>query len=271
MARKQDSREWTGLGNGPRIVTLDVETFPNLVFTWGLFQQNVGVNQIVRDWSLASVCWKWLDEKKAHYLDCSANPLDDGPLLEKIWEVLDSADIVVGQNSKHFDIRKINARLIENGYRPPSPYKQIDTKVEARKVAMFTSNRLEWLSAHLSDVPKDKHKDFPGFELWSECLNGNPKAWAAMRRYNPIDVLATEKVYLKLRPWIEGHPNIANYLPGQTAPACPKCGSENIQHRGTARTQTGIYRRMQCIACGGWSRSRYTLNTIAERRALLTN
>lgn len=268
---KRDNREWTSLGNGPRIVTLDIETFPNLVFTWGLFQQNVGLNQIVRDWSLASVCWKWLDEKKTHYADCSANPLDDSGLLEQIWKVLDEADIVVGQNSKHFDIRKINARLIEKGYRPPSPYKQIDTKVEAKKVAMFTSNRLEWLSQHLTDQAKDKHTDFPGFELWSECLKGNPKAWASMRKYNPTDVLATEKVYLKLRPWIEGHPNIANNLPGQTKAACPKCGSEDVQHRGTARTQVGAYRRMQCQSCGGWSRTRYTLNTISERRGLLAN
>jgi predicted RNA-binding Zn-ribbon protein involved in translation (DUF1610 family) len=270
MVIKADNREWTPLGNGARVVTIDVETFPNLVFTWGLFQQNVGINQIVRDWSIASVCWKWLDEPKTNYLDCSESPLDDSKLLEKIWEVLDQADIVVGQNSKHFDIRKINARLIEKGYKPPSPYKQIDTKVEAKRVAMFTSNRLEWLSQHLTDVPKDKHKDFPGFELWSECLNGNPKAWRAMRKYNPTDVLSTEKVYLQLRPWIEGHPNIANYSP-EGKMACPKCGSENVQHRGTARTQVGIYRRMQCTGCGGWSRTRYTLNSVSERRQLLAN
>jgi predicted RNA-binding Zn-ribbon protein involved in translation (DUF1610 family) len=268
---KADTREWTPLGEGARIVTIDVETFPNLVYTWGLFQQNISCNQIVRDWTIASVCWKWLDEKKTNYMDCSGDPLNDGPLLAKIWEVLDQADIVIGQNSKHFDIRKINARLIERGYNPPSPYKQVDTKVEAKKVAMFTSNRLEWLSAHLTDEPKDKHKDFPGFELWSECLAGNKKAWAAMRKYNPTDVLATEKVYLKLRPWIDTHPNIANYNPDQKTHACPKCGSESMQHRGTARTNVGIYRRMHCRSCGGWSRTRYTLNTIAERRALLAN
>lgn len=269
MTRK-DRREWTPTGNGPRIVTLDIETFPNLVFTWGLFQQNVGVNQIVRDWSIASVTWKWLDQKKTCYVDCSANPMDDSSLLESIWKVLDEADIVIGQNSKHFDIRKLNARFIEKGFRPPSPYRQVDTKNEARKVAMFTSNRLEWLAAHLADVPKDKHKEFPGFELWSECMKGNPRAWTAMRKYNPQDVIATEQVYLKLRPWIEGHPNLGNFAAGN-APACPKCGSEDVQHRGTARTQTGVYRRMQCQSCGGWSRSRYTLNTIAERRALLAN
>ena len=43
--------------------------------------------------------WKWMDEKKPHYADCSANPLDDSDLLEIIHQVLDQVDIVVGQNS----------------------------------------------------------------------------------------------------------------------------------------------------------------------------
>lgn len=258
------------MGSGARIVVIDIETFPNLVYTWGLYQQDVGINQIVRDWSLAAVCWKWLGEKKCHYVDCSADPLDDSALLAQIWEVLDKADIVVGQNSKHFDIRKINARLIESGFPPPSPYRQIDTKVEAKKIAMFTSNRLEWLSQHLADVPKDKHKQFPGFELWKECLAGNPQAWAAMKKYNPTDVVATEQVYIKLRAWIRGHPNIGLYLPDQTLESCPKCGSFSLNQRGTERTQSGVYRRYCCKACGGWSRGRYTQNTIRERRNALS-
>jgi hypothetical protein len=212
---------------GPNIVTLDIETFPNLVYTWGLWKQTVGVNQIVRDWSLASICWKWLGERVTHYVDASADPRNDTDIALAAWEVLDQADIVIGQNSKHFDIRKLNARFIELGLPPPSPFKQIDTKVEAAKVAMFTSNRLEWLSAHLTDEPKDKHKAFPGFDLWSECLKGNPKAWAAMRKYNPKDVKGTEKVYLKLRPWIAQHPNVAIYT------ATARCAA-----RSAARTRS---------------------------------
>jgi hypothetical protein len=184
--------------------------------------------------------------------------------------MMDEADILVGQNSKHFDTRKLNARFIELGLPPPSPFKQIDTKVEAAKLAMFTSNRLEWLAAHLSDTPKDKHKEFPGFELWTECLNGNPRAWAAMRKYNPIDVKGTEDVYLRLRPWIEGHPNLAVYNDDE-APQCPKCGSTHLEKRGLARTQVGEYPRFHCVDCGGWSRGRYTQNTLAKRHSLLSN
>lgn len=256
--------------SAPKVVTLDIETFPNLVYTWGLFKQHVGVNQIVRDWSIASICWKWLGEKATHYTDCEADPTDDSALLQKAWAVLDNADIVIGQNSKHFDIRKLNARFIEAGFGPPSPYKQVDTKVEAAKVAMFTSNRLEWLSAHLTDTPKDKHAAFPGFDLWTECLKGNPKAWAAMRKYNPRDVVATEGLYLKLRPWIVGHPNVS-ILIEDGEQHCPKCGSTKVRARGYYTTQVGVYHRYRCGSCGGWSRSRYTLNSKEQRQVLLAN
>jgi hypothetical protein len=252
----------------PKIAVFDIETFPNLVYTWGLFKQNIGVPQIVRDWSLASLTWKWLGEEEIVYVDCSENVDDDEPVLSEAWRMMNEADIIVGQNSVHFDTRKLMARFIEKGYEPPSPFKQIDTKVEASKVAMFTSNRLEWLSAHLSDVPKDKHKDFPGFELWSECLKGNPKAWAAMREYNPRDVIATEQVYLKLRPYIKGHPNLAVYRKDEKM-RCGHCGSTHVQKRGKEYTNVGEYHRYKCTSCGAWSRSGYTINSLSKRKSLL--
>lgn len=255
----------------PAIITLDIETSPIQAFTWGIWQQNIGLGQIIRDWSILSFTAKTLGQKAIRYADVSEQEdlYDDSALMTLIWEELDNADIVVTQNGKRFDHRKINARFLTLGMPPPSPFKMIDTKVEAAKLAMFTSNKLEWLAQVLTDEPKDKHKEFPGFELWRECLAGNPKAWAAMRKYNPRDVVATEKLYLRLRPWIENHPNVANFTDGDKL-ACPKCGSEHLHKRGYARTQVGLYHRYQCGSCGGWSRSRYTINSKEKRLALLS-
>jgi hypothetical protein len=257
---------------GPKIITLDIETSPIQAFTWGIWQQNIGLSQIIKDWSILSYCAKTLGEKTIRYADVSeqADYYDDSAVLAGIWRELDEADIIVTQNGRRFDHRKINARLLTLGFPPPSPYKTIDTKVEAAKVAMFTSNKLEWLAAVLTDAPKDKHKDFPGFELWRECLAGNPKAWAVMRKYNPRDVIGTEKLYLQLRPYIVNHPNVTVYDEDDTT-RCPKCGSHKLEKRGYLTTQTGQYQRFSCNSCGGWSRSRYTLNTKAKRQSLLSN
>jgi predicted RNA-binding Zn-ribbon protein involved in translation (DUF1610 family) len=195
---------------------------------------------------------------------------DDKALLRDLWNILDRADVVVTQNGQSFDVKKINARLLMQGFRPYSPIKIIDTKIVAKRHFSFTSNRLKWMSEHLTDTPKDDHKKFPGFELWAECLRDNSTAWAEMKKYNCRDTLATEKLYLKMRPWIVGHPNVAVYSSSEDV-QCPKCGSHEVQMRGRAFTQSGEYHRFQCKGCGGWARSRYTLNTTEKRHALLSN
>lgn len=256
----------------PRIGTLDIETSPIIAYVWSLFKVNVGLNQILEDWSILSYCYKWLGDPTIHYDDVEGQEdlRDDAHLLHALWEFLEEADIVVAQNGVGFDIKKINARFIEAGMPPPSPFKVVDTMLEAKKIARFTSNKLEWLSQKLTDTPKSSHTEFPGMELWNECLKGNPKAWAVMRKYNPIDVIATENVYLKELPYIVGHPNLATYDDDETM-RCPKCGSEDVEKRGYAYTQTGQYQRYSCGSCHGWSRSRYTLNTKAKRLSLLSN
>lgn len=258
----------------PRILTLDIETSPLNVYCWGLWEQNIGLEQIGAEWTILSFSAKWLDEKKIHYY-CTGGRgpdkvRDDREVLQKLWEFLDEADIVVVQNGRAFDIKKINARLLLLGFKPYSPIKVIDTMAEAKKRFDFTSNKLAWLTEHLTDTPKSKHKLFPGFELWAECLKDNSKAWKEMEKYNCIDTLGAEKVYLVMRPWIEGHPNLATYLESEIV-LCPKCGSDKIQKRGLSVTQTGKYHRYCCNNCGGWSRSRYTINTSTKRKTLLSN
>lgn len=257
---------------GPKIITLDIETAPIIAYVWGLWKQNIGLPQIIKDWSVLSWCAKTLGQREVRYLDVSdqADPYDDEAIMHALWHELDEADIIIVQNGVKFDLRKINARFLVMGLPPPSPYKVVDTMLEARKLAAMTSNKLEWLASVLTDVAKDKHHEFPGFELWTECLKGNPKAWAVMRKYNPKDVIATEKVYLNLRPYIVGHPNIAAYDNDESV-RCPKCGSSDLKHRGYSVTQTGQYRRLLCGGCGGWSRSRYTINTKGKRHSLLSN
>jgi len=256
--------------DSPKVLTLDIETAPLKMYAWSLWDEKMGVNQIDTEWSILAVCAKWLDHKKPIYRDARGEPREDGHLLQFVWDLLDTADIVVTQNGRAFDIKKINARLIESEFRPYSPIRQIDTKEVAKKHFGFTSNRLEWMGKHVAGVAKSEHRKFPGFELWAECLNDNVKAWNEMREYNIRDVLATERLYLKMRPWIEGHPNVATYH-DEASRRCPKCGSTHLQARGYAVTQTGRYHRFVCQDCGGWSRGAQTVLPPASKKLLLTN
>ncbi|MNJ09321.1 hypothetical protein D3C77_34650 [compost metagenome] len=283
---KKDGLEWTrsrvadavesqskGKHDGPKVLSIDIETSPITGYVWSLWKQNVGLNQIKDEWNILSFCAKWLHEDDPIYEDCRENPRDDSKLLDSIWKLLDEADIVITQNGKRFDVPKINARFVMGGKLPPSPYKIVDTMLIAKQQFAFTSKKLEWMTDKLCQHhKKNTHAKFPGFELWAQCMLGNPEAWDEMREYNIPDVLSMEELYLIIRPWFIGHPNMAIYFhDDEPKLRCPKCGGLHIEQKGWTFTQSGKYPRMHCNSCGGWSRGRYTMNSKEERNVQLSN
>ena len=231
-----------------RILLLDLETFPNVAWVWGKYQQDV--IRFKQETCIATYAAKWLGEPvfaKAlpDYKGYKPGSYDDFALVNDLWALLDEADVVIAHNGKDFDVKVCRARFIFHGLTPPSPFKIVDTKDAAKKVARFNSNKLDDLGQLLGMGKKIK----TDFDLWQGCIDGDPESWANMVRYNKKDVILLEKLYLRLLPWINNHPNLTLYLDGAK---CPKCGSSEIRGRGVSRTQTGIYQRFQCRDCGGW-------------------
>lgn len=254
--------------DGPKILALDIETSPIISYTWGLFDQNVALNQIKEDWSVLAWCAKWVGENRVVYMDqrYAKNVRDDKEILKKIWSLLDAADIVLTQNGKSFDIKKLNARFIINGMKPPSSFKQIDTLRLAKKVFGFTSNKLEYMSSTLGlKYKKLKVKKFPGFELWAECLKGNSEAWNEMKQYNIHDVLALEELYKKLIPW-ETSVNF-NLYNRDNITRCT-CGSSNFQKNGYFYSASGKFQRYRCGDCGSEIRDKHNLFSKEKKKSL---
>lgn len=247
---------------GPRVLLLDIETAPIKAHVWGLWENNVSLNQIEVDWHLLSWAAKWLDDppSKVMYSDQrhAKNIEDDRTILRKIWELMDQADIIISQNGKKFDTKKLNARFILNGLNPPSSYKQIDTLVIAKKYFAFTSNKLEYMSEKLNTKYKKlKHKKFPGHEMWSECLKGNMEAWKEMEVYNKHDVLSLEELYTKLIPW----DNSVNFnLYTENGENVCKCGNTNFKPSAKYYfTTVGKFQKYTCTKCGTESRDNQNL------------
>jgi uncharacterized protein YprB with RNaseH-like and TPR domain len=255
---------------GARILFLDIETAPILASVWSIWQVNVGLNQIEKDWHLLSFAAKWLDDKRVFYYDQSKerHVENDKRLCARLHKLLDEANIIVAQNGRKFDIPKINARLIVQGFQPPSPYKIVDTKEIAKKNFGFTSNRLEHLSRLLCKHKKSEHKKFPGFELWRECLKGNQAAWDEMRKYNILDLLTLEELYLKMRGWASNHSNVGVFV-NDLEPVCPRCGSKKVAKNGFQMTSVAKYQRYICSKCGAYSRGAQMLNCKEKRFGLL--
>lgn len=236
-----------------KIITVDIETSPYLVWAWQLWDTSIGNDMVVADRTILATTIKELGKKPVAKWAAYGDVKAEYGLLAWLHKHLCDSDIVVTQNGNRFDLPIINARFAAHRFSPPAPYARIDTRAVAKRHFKFMSNKLEWLAPQLTDTDKSKHKKYPGFELWKETLAGNKRAMAEMVRYNIQDVIATEKLYLALRPWITNHPNVA--LIEAKPDNCPKCNSGKLQSRGFQYTQARKYRRFQCTACGGWTRS----------------
>lgn len=238
----------------PRVLLFDIETSPILAHVWGLFDQNIALNQVHKDWHVLSWAAKWLGDKEVLYKDQRGlkNMEDDKKILKGLWDLLNECDIAVTQNGKQFDSKKLNARFILHGFGPPQPYKHIDTLALARKYFGFTSNKLAYMTDKLCvKYKKLTHHQFEGFELWKECLKDNIKAWKEMERYNKHDVLSLEELYTKLAPW-DSSVNMSLY--SSDISGCPVCRSDRLEKRGFSFTRVGKYQRYQCRDCGAWSK-----------------
>lgn len=235
-----------------KILLFDIENSPNLGYVWGKWETDVIAFK--KEWYMLSFAYKWLGDKKVKsfslpdFKSYKKDKTDDAELIKQLWKLLDEAQVVVGHNLDRFDVRKTNARFLENGFPPPSPYKTIDTLKIARNKFFLNSNKL----GDISKVLKIGQKvETGGFNLWLDCMAGKMSAWKKMVKYNKMDVDLLEKVYLKLRPWMTNVPNI-NVYQGTTR-SCPTCGYSELQKRGYGYTKTQKYQKYQCLGCHGWS------------------
>ncbi len=230
------------------LLFFDIETTPLISYTWDTWQTDV--IRVKEEWHILCFSYKWLGGRvKSHALpDYPLYKRDkdsDKELVKDLWKLFNEADIICGHNSQSFDVKKSQARFTFYNLPPPKPFEQIDTKLVAKRYFKFTSNRLNDLALYLG-LGQKVHTG--GFDLWLNCMKGDPKAWRKMVRYNKGDVTLLNRVYLHLRPWIKNHP----YQGGK----CANCGSSILIKRGFNRTKNGLYQRFQCDSCYAWSKKK---------------
>ena len=242
-----------------KTLLLDIESAPNTVFAWGLWQQNIAISQVIQTSEV--LCWsaKWLGSDENIFMS-----VNDGKrkMLRGIHKLLDKADAVIHYNGKRFDIPVLNREFFLAKMRPPSPYKQIDLLQAVKRNFRFASNKLDFVAQQIGVGRKADHE---GFKLWVRCMDGNASAWRRMERYNRKDVDLLEKVYKRMLGWIDNHPNVTMY--GGPRKACTHCGSANIQQRGYLHLVSGTRKRYACMSCGAWSSELITNRAVPMRSA----
>lgn len=265
--RQQDVYKKPEKKKGPRILIYDIETAPMLSYCFGLFNQNIGLNQIHKDWHLLSWAAKWLGEDTIYYEDQrnAENLEDDSQILKGIWKLLDEADIVITQNGVKFDNKKLASRFVMNGMPPPSPYRNIDTLQIAKKCFGFTSNKLAYMTERLcKKYKKIDHGEMPGFELWKQCMAKNPRAFELMESYNIYDILSLEELYHIIAPYSTNLPIFEVY-------------EDEVVERGDwvqegyVYTNLAKYERFRNTETGQYRRGHVNLLAKEKRDSLLRN
>lgn len=251
------------IGDQAKILLLDIETAPNKAYFWG-GTWKVNINP---DWIEANghvLCWtaKWLGEKEAIFHRLKAGKHKS--LLDPMHRLLSEAHAVVHYNGQSFDIPTLNKEFLTHGFTPPSPYKQIDLLLTMREGFRFPSNKLDYICKTLDLGEKMRHE---GAQLWMDCMDDKPEAWAKMEAYNRRDVELLEKLYLKLLPWIKKHPNRAAMSGLQV---CPSCGSDDYKREGSYLANQLRYEQYNCRSCGVWFRGTKSISPRGERRFSLT-
>ena len=246
-----------------KILALDIETSPNVVYTWGLWNQNIGLNQIIQPVRVLCLGAKWLDlegPRKKDTIFLSEWTEGRAAMIEGAHHLLDRADVVVHWNGTSFDIPHLQREFQLEGHGPTSPFVELDLIKTVRRKFRFQSNKLEHVSQQLLGEGKVKHE---GMDLWRSIIEDDvdPVVKAAaqrrMKKYNVQDVELLDRLYHELRPWIPNHPNVATAWNTGDLDICPRCGSaKTLQKRGVRYTQSGAFQNYRCSACRGYSKSR---------------
>jgi hypothetical protein len=255
--------------NYPRIICFDVEKSPMLVYTFSLWQDGISPSNVAEDSILISWSAKIMNDAEVRsdvLIPEEAIERDDFRVCFSIWELLNTADIVIGHNVKDFDLKFLNSRFIIHGFSPLKSFQIIDTLKIARSTFGFSSNKLDFLNKTLGIKQKLENS---GMKLWISCMNGDQKSLIEMDTYCKGDSLAVEELYYKFRGYITNHPNFGLYNPDKKV--CPNCGSSGLDDNGFYYTSSGKYQSLKCCDCGALSRNRLSVVEKETKRNLLRN
>lgn len=223
-----------------KILILDIETRPAKAYVWRAYDENVGYEQVIEPGGMICFAAKWEGEKEVEFYSTWTHSQHE--MIAAAHRLLSEADAVVTFNGDKFDLPKLQGEFILDGLGPTPPIASIDLIKTVRKFGFFM-NRLAFIGPLLRVGAKVKHE---GFQLWAKVMDGDPVAQAKMQKYNIQDVVLTEKLYKKVRPFIKNHPQL------RAGDTCPACTSDKTQKRGWRYTRFFRIQRNQCQSCAHW-------------------
>lgn len=246
----------------PKIILFDLETLPDLnkaLEVWPQLSDFPGRTLKATITSIICAGYKIYGENKTHCINAwdfnswNKDVNNDKKLCLEIYNILKNADAVVTHNGKRFDWKFLQTRLLKHGLGPLPKIHHIDTKETSSRYLFSFNNRLGYLGDTFVGQRKLEHE---GWDLWVKVHRKDKIAMKTMTDYCKQDVDLLEKIFVKLKPFINQIPNYNMFISGHTAKkVCPNCGSTRLRNIGYRYTQTMVYNRYRCKDCKSFCRT----------------
>jgi uncharacterized protein YprB with RNaseH-like and TPR domain len=202
------------------------------------------------------ISYKWVGEKKVHTItrekrnEWVKDFANDKEICRKFAKVVEEADMVVGWNSRSFDWRFIQTRMLYHrlGVLPPTPHE--DGLLTARRTLKMRRS-LENVGKFFGLKTQKEKMDLQ--KVWFPAACGDPVALKQVIKRCESDVLLLEEAYNLLAPLSKTHPNVS--IIDGVVDGCPLCKSKKLQQRGKQVALRHYRIRYHCSDCGRWSTS----------------
>lgn len=253
---------------------MDVETQRAITEVWDLWPKYIPIDDVVVPKRLLCFAAKWHGKDKVYFHAAWDDDDIDAhkKMIRAAWKLLDAADIVVGWNSARFDEQHFQAAFGRLELGPPSPFRSLDLmKVAKRNFASGEmSLKLDWFSREWLGDRKLSHS---ATDIWRDIRYGNREerraAQRVMQDYNRKDVILTERLFDRFKPWTGINYAIYDQADDSGQPRCTNCGSFDVEKRGFFYTTTFRYQRYHCPkkrgGCGSWSKGKRMVYTTELR------
>ena len=261
-----------------RVVTLDIERIPGRVRTlhrgftiegdvWDLnalkdlTRRRIHADDMIEWPRTICAAWKWYDAPDVEFAAEWEVGGYDG-FMRRVWDVFNDADLIIGHHADRFDARHLMGGWAEMGLPAPSPYKVIDTLKIARGTFAYESNTLDALNKRLGiDAKTDKYD----VKIARAAVNGDKEAQEALSAYNRGDIIASEALFDRLRPFAKGIPHLGMWTDDELA--CPSCGHTMTATGKTVHANVQRYEHLHCPNCGAHARGTTRLKNPTRTRS----
>lgn len=227
------------------ILIWDIETSPNLVFSWGIGHKvSISFENIYRERAITCIAWKILGKSRVYSLNWDQNHCDK-EMIDTFIGHLNNCRYSVAHNGDRFDLRWLRGRAMFHRLGMWPEYTSVDTLKIFRKLAYLNSYRLDYLLQYFGFGRKIK----VDYDLWKRVFAGEAKALQEMIRYNRKDVVALEELYTFVRQYMSPVDSLT-----KSCRTCPHCASEKFQRKHHRFTKAGGEKiQLQCDAGHYWT------------------